>query len=51
MAAVAVAAAVDVPAEPADAVGRVVVAVVEVAVAAEADRRISCRSGSWQQQP
>ena len=50
MAAVAVAAAVDVPAEPADAVGRVVVAT-EVAVAAEADRRISCRSGSWQQQP
>ena len=48
MAAVAVAAAVDVPA---DAVGRVVVAVAEVAVAAEADRRISCRSGSWQQQP
>lgn len=47
MAAVAVAAAVDVPA---DAVGRVVVAT-EVAVAAEADRRISCRSGSWQQQP
>ena len=51
MAAVAVAAAVDVPAEPADAVGRVVVAATEVAVAAEADRRISCRSGSWQQQP
>ena len=47
MAAVAVAAAVDVPA---DAVGRVVAAA-EVAVAAEVDRIISCRSGSWQQQP